>query len=327
MAAIAVNAPASARALGPLPACRYDDILTSPRGYDDWTVTLVDTILMVPRTYVPPDLVAVSTAGIEGSGKVRAILVEDLREMAEAAAAAGTPIGVQSAYRSYEQQRETFQGWVDQLGRDKALRVSARPGHSEHQLGLAIDFRSAAGGSPFEGDWGETPAGMWMAANAWQYGFVMSYPRRSRSVTCYDYESWHFRYLGRELAADVHASGLTIREYLWANFTTAIVPPPSGQPLPTFAPTPQPSSSSAASPSGEPTAQPSPSPTPSPATSATPSAPASEPPTPAPSPPVTSPSGALDPYTATAGVVILVAIVALVAFLLRRGRSGAVLTG
>jgi len=101
-------------------------------------------------------------------------------------------------------------------GYDHALRTSARPGHSEHQLGTTFDFTSLGGRPPWEyADWAATPAGGWMAANAWRYGFVMSYPRNSFARVCYDYEPWHYRYLGRQAAAEVRASGLTLREWLW----------------------------------------------------------------------------------------------------------------
>jgi D-alanyl-D-alanine carboxypeptidase len=220
-----------ARAMGALPACRYDDVLTSPRGYADWPQTLVDTILRVTKTYVPPDLVSVTEAGLAGSKKtIRAIAVDDLRALADAATAAGNPIGVQSAYRSYTEQQAVFDDWVARLGRTDALAVSARPGHSEHQLGLAIDFRSdPATPLTLHTDWEDTPAGIWMAAHAWEYGWVMSYPKGKMKLTCYSYEPWHFRYVGRELAAQIHASGLTPREYLWANFTLTVVPPPGAR--------------------------------------------------------------------------------------------------
>ena len=267
--------PAGARAMGPLPACRYDDILTTPRSYGDWSITLVDTILRVPKGYEPPDLVSTSEAGITGGGKVRAVMIDDLRVVTQAAAAAGNPIGVESAYRSYESQQSVFDGWVKQLGYDRASQVSARPGHSEHQLGLAIDFRSEPGGSPFTGTWNTTPAGKWMNANAWRYGFVMSYPKATLALTCYDYEPWHYRYVGRELAALIHASGLTQREYLWEHFTTTIVPPPppptkapGRTPVPTRAPTPVPTAATA--PSLTPSAPPLPSPTAMPTASDTP---------------------------------------------------------
>ncbi|HTK45728.1 MAG TPA: M15 family metallopeptidase, partial [Patescibacteria group bacterium] len=205
-------APSDVRGVGALPACRYDDIMTTPRGYDDWSTTLVDTILRLPRSYVPPDLVSVSQAGIAGHGRIRAIAIDDLRAMTEAAAAAGNAIGVESAYRSYADQVSTFNHWVATSGYAAALTYSARPGHSEHQLGLAIDFRSDPGGSPFTGSWGQTPAGKWMRLHAWEYGFIRSYPPKEQAVTCYASEAWHYRYVGLDLAAAIHASGLTTRE-------------------------------------------------------------------------------------------------------------------
>ncbi|HEX2627157.1 MAG TPA: M15 family metallopeptidase [Candidatus Limnocylindrales bacterium] len=245
---------ASVRAMGDLPTCRYDDILTSPRGYSDWQHTLVDTILRVTKGYVPPDLVPVTEAGLAGSKKtIRAIAVDDLRAMADAARAAGSPIGVQSSYRSYAEQQAVFDGWVANLGYKEALKVSARPGHSEHQLGLAIDFRSDPP-TPLtlHTDWESTPAGLWMAAHAWEYGWVMSYPKGDIKRTCYSYEPWHFRYVGRELAAQIHESGLTTREYLWAHFTTTVVPPPTAKP--TSAPPKNTAAPSAGIPSPSPSA-------------------------------------------------------------------------
>ncbi|HJP88540.1 MAG TPA: M15 family metallopeptidase [Candidatus Limnocylindrales bacterium] len=246
------------RAMGTLPACRYDDILTTPRAYADWEHTLVDTILRVTKGYVPPDLVSVTEAGLAGSKKtIRAIAVDDLRALADAARAAGAPIGVQSSYRSYTEQQAVFDGWVANLGYKEALKVSARPGHSEHQLGLAIDFRSDPP-TPLtlHTDWESTPAGIWMAAHAWEYGWVMSYPKGKSKITCYSYEPWHFRYVGRELAAQIHDSGLTTREYLWAHFTTTVVPPPTAKPTAappknTGAPSALPAASAAPSPSAD----------------------------------------------------------------------------
>ena len=101
-------------------------------------------------------------------------------------------------------------------GYDQALRISARAGHSEHQLGTTLGLTSLGGRPPWEyADWAATPAGAWTAANAWRYGFVMSYPRDSFGNVCYDYEPWHYRYLGREKAKQVRESGLTLREWLW----------------------------------------------------------------------------------------------------------------
>jgi zinc D-Ala-D-Ala carboxypeptidase len=320
-------APIGARGAGPLPACRYDDIMTTPRGYDDWSTTLVDTILRVPKSYVPPDLVSVSQAGIAGHGKVRAIMIDDLRAMAEAAAAAGNGIGVQSAYRSYESQQAVFDGWVAQYGRASALTFSARPGHSEHQLGLAIDFRSDPGGSPFTGSWGNTPAGSWMKQHAWEYGFIRSYPPNKQKVTCYANEAWHYRYVGRDLAATVHVSGLTLREYLWANFTTTVVPAVTPRPESSAKP---PTSSAAPGASLEPTAtegaslepgtaepgEASPS-TAAPSDAGPPGAPGASPP-----PIDASPVADLDPAVAAGLGAALIGVLLVTVLVLRRGRSG-----
>ena len=108
---------------------------------------------------------------------------------------------IRSAYRSHAQQVATFESLERAYGTDYALASAARPGHSEHQLGTAIDV-----------DGGDT----WLATHAWRYGFVVSYPPEwSPSVTCYKPEPWHLRYMGREAAAAVHDSGLSLREWLW----------------------------------------------------------------------------------------------------------------
>ena len=144
----------------------------------------------------------------------------DLRKMAAAARDAGAAIAVQSAYRSYQGQVTTFAGWVAQSNEEQARKVSARPGHSEHQLGTALDLRSADDTTPpwSLDDFATTPAGAWLHDHAWEYGFVMSYPRGEADETCYAYEPWHYRYVGREVAAAIHDSGETPRRYLWETY-------------------------------------------------------------------------------------------------------------
>jgi D-alanyl-D-alanine carboxypeptidase len=198
-----------------LPACRIDDLPATRTGYDDWATTLVDTIRALPEDYEPPDLVPVTRAGLAGSGRIRDVIVADLAELGDAAAAAGMPVAVQSAYRSYERQRVVFAEWEAASGRAEALRFSARPGHSEHQLGTAVDLREADGPAPWEVRFAARPTGRWLAEHAWEYGFVLSYPGGAEARTCYGAEPWHVRYLGREAAAAVRASGLPLREWLW----------------------------------------------------------------------------------------------------------------
>jgi len=199
-----------------LPACAYMDVPTMHGGYGEWAITLLDTIYHLPATYAPSDLVDSSTAGVNGGYLLRQLVAADLRLMAADARAAGAPIRLVSGYRSHAQQQATFDYWVSVGGYEQALRTSARAGHSEHQLGTAIDVTGENDAAPWEyADWGATPAGGWMAANAWRYGFVMSYPRGAFDLTCYNYEPWHYRYVGRDLAAAIAGSGMTPRQVLW----------------------------------------------------------------------------------------------------------------
>ena len=201
----------------PLPACRYDDVLTRYREYKYWRRTLLDPIYKVPSTYAPPNRVDTSAAGLNAGYSVRSLVISDLKAMASAARAAGARFSVQSAYRSYARQAAVFKAEVEKYGYQTALKQSARPGHSEHQLGTTLDFRSYGNFTPpwDYADWGTTKAGAWLRVNSWKYGFLMSYPKGKQSVTCYVYEPWHFRYVGRYQAKLVRDSGLTLRQWLW----------------------------------------------------------------------------------------------------------------
>ena len=186
---------------GPLPACRIADRLAPHATLADWDRTLLDTEYALPRDYAPDDLVSVGEAGFGGDGSVRAFVILDLDALGYEAQKGGAQLSVESAYRSYDAQRRTFDSLVVAYGRDFALQSAARPGHSEHQLGTALDF---------EGDHA------WLARNAHRFGFILSYPAdRSPAWTCYKPEAWHYRYFGRDRAASIHASGLSPREWLW----------------------------------------------------------------------------------------------------------------
>jgi D-alanyl-D-alanine carboxypeptidase len=201
----------AATAAAPLPACTYQDIVTTRRSYTQYATTLLDTIYRLPRAYYPGDL---ASTGLRGGGLVRRIALTDLRAMDRAARAAGARFAVSSAFRSFSRQAVMFRNRVALVGRAAALKTVARAGHSEHQLGTAIDFRSYDGRTPFA----TTRAGVWMKANAWKYGWVMSYPKGKAPLTCYSYEPWHYRYVGRAEAKLIHDSGLTVRQWIWRRF-------------------------------------------------------------------------------------------------------------
>jgi D-alanyl-D-alanine carboxypeptidase len=220
--ALVVAPPVDANAGYP-PACRTSsgttivrDYLTEHRSYSAWHLTLLDTLYMVSSSYAPTDLSYVGNAGIAGTGYVRRFALSDLRALDQAARAYGIRLRVVSAYRSYWSQRSVFNSWVSQLGYSRAIEVSARPGHSEHQLGTTIDFSFVGGADPWNyTDFGATKAGAWLRNNAWRYGWIMSYPKGAKQYVCYDYEPWHYRYVGRSLAANQRASGLLPRYWFW----------------------------------------------------------------------------------------------------------------
>jgi D-alanyl-D-alanine carboxypeptidase len=205
------------------PNCRYDDVMTEYKAVSEWHMTLLDPIFMVPSNYVPSKLVSVSNAHIPGSGLVRRVVIDDLAAMAAAARDAGAGLRVVSAYRSFSNQRALYRREVRNFGEVRGRESVARPGHSEHQLGTTIDFGSAGENAKAwaYSDWAKTKPGAWIKANGWKYGFLLSYPKGKKGAVCYRYEPWHFRYVGREMAADVKASGLTLREYLWKKFHQA----------------------------------------------------------------------------------------------------------
>jgi D-alanyl-D-alanine carboxypeptidase len=268
---------------GSLPPCRLTDTTTALRAYTDWDRTLLDVTFRLPATYAPGDLRSTLNAGLNGGNSVRAFVLADLRAMASAAKAAGARLAVQSGYRSYATQRSTFAYWSAVSGYAAALKSSGRAGHSEHQLGTTVDFRSYGGSAPwYYADWGTSRAGAWLRQNAWRYGFVMSYPNGKSSVTCYAYEPWHYRFVGRAMAARIRTSGLTLREYLWRQLTT---PTPSATPTPSVTLTDAPGDPASATPIPtdappiDPTPIPTetPTPTPEPTAAPTPEVPSSAP--------------------------------------------------
>jgi D-alanyl-D-alanine carboxypeptidase len=136
-------------------------------------------------------------------------------QMAIDARVAGFELVAFSTYRSYEYQETLYNNYVSRDGQENADRYSARPGYSEHQTGLAFDVGEKGKEDLWLTDeFGETEAGKWLVENAHKYGFILRYPQGKEAITGYMYESWHFRYLGVDLATKVKQSNLTLEEYL-----------------------------------------------------------------------------------------------------------------
>jgi zinc D-Ala-D-Ala carboxypeptidase len=200
----------------PPPACAEADVPVPDDPAAAWATVLIDTARALPADFGPNDLRNIADAGFPFTDglAVRSLVVPDLDALRQAAAANGTPLSILAAYRSHAEQADLYERRVDELGDAEAGSRVARPGHSEHQLGTTIDV-TTEGDTDVDQSWGATPEGQWVATTAHKYGFLLSYPPDASDRTCYDYEPWHLRYVGRELAADVIDSGLSLREYLW----------------------------------------------------------------------------------------------------------------
>ena len=162
--------------------------------------TYIQGILVVNKTYALPASYA--------PGKLTTETQNAFDKMAADAAAQGLSLANASDYRSYELQDTIYNRYVSRDGKKAADTYSARPGHSEHQTGLALDLNS------IEDSFAYTDEGIWVAENCYKYGFIIRYPEGKENITGYKYEPWHIRYLGTELAEKVYNSGLCLEEYL-----------------------------------------------------------------------------------------------------------------
>lgn len=166
----------------------------------------------VSSTYVPDNLVTLNGA------QLRADTANALNQLISAAGDDGVNIKILSGYRSYTYQTQVYNNYVKKDGRAKADTYSARPGHSEHQTGLAADL----GGSSCDLQicFGDTQAGQWLAEHAHEYGFIIRYPKGKERLTGYQYEPWHVRYMGIDLATKIYKSGKTMEQFFGVPFAT-----------------------------------------------------------------------------------------------------------
>jgi zinc D-Ala-D-Ala carboxypeptidase len=137
-----------------------------------------------------------------------------LERLVAAGKSAGVNLMLASGYRSYSLQVLVYNSEVKNYGQAKADQESARPGHSEHQTGLAADLEPASRQCEIDQCFGSTPEGKWLAANAYKYGFIIRYPQGKQNITGYEYEPWHVRYVGTALSMEMHKEGInTLEEF------------------------------------------------------------------------------------------------------------------
>ncbi len=182
---------------------RPDATFTTSKGFSGVTkdgVTYIDGYLIANKTYSIPSSY--------GSGLTKET-TNAFYEMKSAASLDGLNIYISSGFRSYNSQRIIYNNYVKRDGVDVADTYSARPGHSEHQTGLAFDVNII--NDSFAG----TPEAIWLDKNAYKYGFILRYPKGKTNETGYKYEPWHFRYVGKNLALVLYNNGnwLTMEDY------------------------------------------------------------------------------------------------------------------
>jgi zinc D-Ala-D-Ala carboxypeptidase len=191
--------------------------LPAPEESCDDLRVLVDRANPVPPDYVPEDLVPLWAYGIPtlGGGEMllRSEAAEHLSHLVSDAAAGGEELVVASAYRSYADQQISYTRLTRIYG-SEAGEMSAFPGRSQHQLGTAVDFTNAASGYEIWQYFGNTSASWWLREHAPEYGFVLAYPSGKETETGYQWEPWHFRYVGVENAERLKESGLSLQEFL-----------------------------------------------------------------------------------------------------------------
>jgi D-alanyl-D-alanine carboxypeptidase len=170
---------------------------------------LVDKQHPLPPDYIPDDLVMLEEGNylLIRVEPLRRVAAESLGEMSAAARANGITLAISSSYRPYDYQAVIYNRNVRELGKEIADRESAAPGYSQHQTGLVVDFH------PVKDSFATTKAGKWLAANASRFGWSISYPKGYEAVTGYKWESWHWRYVGKEIAAFIDNYFEGIQQY------------------------------------------------------------------------------------------------------------------
>ncbi len=172
---------------------KYEDILVANKSHS------------LDQNYISPDT--------EKRKEMEAKMLAD-------AATDGVIITELSSYRSYEYQSQLFDGYVNEMGHDAAASLSAIPGTSEHQTGLTVDFGASDGRCTLESCYASTKEGKWLKENAHKYGFILRYQLGKDQITGYDFEPWHYRYVGVDIATEMYNTDpeMTLEEYLGIDY-------------------------------------------------------------------------------------------------------------
>ncbi len=182
-------------------------------------LALVNKEQSLPSDYVPSDLV-IPNVGFSFTGEfernfMRKEAAIHLEKLFNDARKYGVEVFAVSGYRSYERQDTIYSNNIKRWGEERTNTVSAVPGHSEHQTGLAMDITSHSVGLQLTQDFGEVEEGIWIKENAHKHGFIIRYLQGKEEITGYEYEPWHLRYVGVDAATYIFENGLTLEEFFY----------------------------------------------------------------------------------------------------------------
>jgi D-alanyl-D-alanine carboxypeptidase len=177
-------------------------------------LVLVNKTNYLNQSYVPKDLRKVNAPSVYDDIRMRKEAADALEKMINSAQKSGVYLYCLSGYRSYNLQSQLYNQRIRQRGKEYTERYIARPGRSEHQTGLAIDIiNKPSKGSVIPNKFGYSKEGKWLENNSYKFGFILRYPKGKENTTAYNYEPWHFRYVGVAAAKQIRSTGIALEEY------------------------------------------------------------------------------------------------------------------
>lgn len=188
----------------------YDEAAVTKTNVSKGNLMLVNKYNNLDKDYVIADLQPCSLQYSYADNYASEETISAFKNMWSAAKEKGLKLMINSSYRDYASQEEVWQSYEEARGEEYADSIAARAGFSEHQTGLALDIITpGANKNTFD----QTEEFKWLEKNAYKYGFILRYPNGKEDITGYEYESWHFRYVGKEIAKIIKEKNITYDEY------------------------------------------------------------------------------------------------------------------
>lgn len=194
----------------------YKEIVMTPN--QESLLVLVNKNYQLSQTYIPYDFIPVEVTLSEFAPYETNYLRRDAAEATEQLFAAAEDLGfeltLRTGFLSYESQKKRYEQDVYEMGLEYAETISTRPGHSEHQTGLAIDVTTPSINNELTVDFAQSEEGQWVLSHAHEFGFIIRYPEGKEEEVGYTYEPWHLRYVGKEVAKEIHEKQWILEDYI-----------------------------------------------------------------------------------------------------------------